>query len=42
MPKYKAIRGFSLTKEPLIKTTTNKLKRAQNLEKILKEEKENV
>ena len=35
-------RGFSLTKEPLIKTTTNKLKRAQNLEKILKEEKENV
>ena len=42
MPKYKAIRGFSLTKEPLIKTTTNKLKRAKNLEKILKEEKENV
>ena len=42
MPKYKAIRGFSLTKEPLIKTTTNKLKRTQNLEKILKEEKENV
>ncbi len=27
MPKYKAIRGFSLTKEPLIKTTTNKLKK---------------
>ena len=41
MPKYKAIRGFSLTKEPLIKTTTNKLKRQQNLEKILEEEKEN-
>lgn len=41
MPKYKAIRGFSLTNEPLIKTTTNKLKRQQNLEKILKEEKEN-
>ena len=38
MPKYKAIRGFSLTKEPLIKTTTNKLKRQQNLEKILEEE----
>ena len=42
MPKYKAIRGFSLTKEPLIKTTTNKLKRQQNLEKILEEEKENA
>ena len=41
MPKYKAIRGFSLTKEPLIKTTTNKLKRQQNLEKILEEEKKN-
>ena len=42
MPKYKAIRGFSLTKEPLIKTTTNKLKRQQNLEKTLEEEKENA
>ena len=42
MPKYKAIRGFSLTKEPLIKTTTNKLKRKQNLDKILEEEKENA
>lgn len=41
MPKYKAIRGFSLTKKPLIKTTTNKLKRQQNLEKILEEEREN-
>lgn len=41
MPKYKAIRGFSLTKDPLIKTTTNKLKRQQNLEKILEEEREN-
>ena len=41
MPKYKAIRGFSLTQEPLIKTTTNKLKRQQNLEKILEEEKIN-
>ena len=39
MPKYKAIRGFSLTTEPLIKTTTNKLKRKQNLERILEEEK---
>lgn len=39
MPKYKAIRGFSLTTEPLIKTTTNKLKRKQNLERIIEEEK---
>ena len=38
MPNYKAIRGFSLTQEPLIKTTTNKLKRQQNLEKVLEEE----
>ncbi len=38
MPKYKAIRGFTLTKEPLIKTTTNKLKREQNLKKISEEE----
>lgn len=41
MPKYKAIRGFLLTTEPLIKTTTNKIKRQQNLEKILEEEKLN-
>ena len=27
MPKYKAIRGIILTEEPLIKTTTNKIKR---------------
>lgn len=36
MPKYKAIRGMILTKEPLIKTTTNKIKREKNLEIILK------
>ena len=40
MPKYKAIRGLILTKEPLIKTTTNKIKREKNLEEILKKEKE--
>lgn len=39
MPKYKAIRGFTLTTRPLIKTTTNKIKRKQNLEIILEEEK---
>ena len=27
MPSYKAIRGMILTEEPLIKTTTNKIKR---------------
>ncbi len=38
MPHYKAIKGFSITKEPLIKTTTNKIKRQNNLDKIRKEE----
>ena len=28
MPKYKAIRGMIITEEPLIKTTTNKIKKA--------------
>ena len=39
MPKYKSIRGFSLTEEPLIKTATNKIKRQLNLDKIIEEEK---
>ncbi len=34
MPKYKAIRGFIISEEPLIKTTTNKIKRQANLELI--------
>lgn len=34
MPKYKAIRGIILTEEPLIKTTTNKIKRQANLDVI--------
>jgi long-chain acyl-CoA synthetase len=38
MPSYKAIRGFILTTEPLIKTTTNKIKREQNLAKIMEKE----
>ena len=37
LPPYKAIRGISITTEPLIKTTTNKIKREQNLAKIMKE-----
>lgn len=34
MPKYKSIRGMILTQEPLIKTTTNKIKRQANLDAI--------
>ena len=34
MPKYKAIRGMIISEEPLIKTTTNKIKRQANLELI--------
>ena len=36
MPPYKAIRGITLTKESLIKTTTGKIKRNENLKKVLK------
>lgn len=36
MPKYKAIRGMILTEKPLIKTTTNKIKRQENLNEIEK------
>ena len=34
MPHYKAIREIILTEEPLIKTTTNKIKRQENLNAI--------
>lgn len=34
MPKYKAIRGLIISEEPLIKTTTNKIKRQANLDEI--------
>ena len=34
MPKYKAIRGIILTEEPLIKTTTNKIKRQENMKYV--------
>ena len=34
IPKYKAIRGMYITEEPLIKTTTNKIKRQDNLNAI--------
>lgn len=36
MPKYKAIRGIIITEKPLIKTTTNKIKRQDNLDEIEK------
>ena len=38
MPKYKAIRGMILTEVPLIRTTTNKIKRQANLDIIEKHE----
>ena len=34
MPKYKAIRGIIISEQPLIKTTTSKIKRQANLELI--------
>ncbi len=37
MPKYKGIRGIIISDKPLIKTTTNKIKRQANLEVIEKE-----
>ena len=37
MPHYKAIRGIIISDKPLIKTTTNKIKRKKNLEQIMKE-----
>lgn len=36
MPKYKAIRGIIVSETPLIKTTTNKIKRQANLDAIEK------
>ena len=36
MPQYKAIRGIHITTKPLIKTTTNKIKRQANLDEIKK------
>ena len=34
MPKYKSVLGIIITEEPLIKTTTNKIKRQENLKNI--------
>ena len=35
MPTYKGIKGIILSKEPLIKTTTGKIKRNLNLEQVM-------
>ena len=40
MPPYKAIRGIIISEEPLIRTTTNKIKRQANLDEIEKAENE--
>lgn len=37
LPQYKYIKNLIITKEPLIKTTTNKVKRNEELKKILSE-----
>lgn len=37
LPKYKYIKHIILTKEPLIKTTTNKVKRNEEMKKICKD-----
>ena len=34
MPMYKSIRGMVITEEPLIKTTTGKVKRYEELKKV--------
>lgn len=38
VPKYKHIKKFILTDEPMIKTTTAKIKKFEEIEKIIKEE----
>ena len=38
IPRYKSIRGIIVSEEPLIKTTTNKIKREKNLEVIINNE----
>lgn len=38
MPRYKGIKGITITDVPLVKTVTNKIKRKDNLEIILQEE----
>ena len=35
MPSYKAIRGIYLSEKPLIKTTTSKIKRQEEIKTIV-------
>ena len=35
MPRYKAIKGVLISENPLIKTTTNKIKRQDNFNQIM-------
>lgn len=38
MPRYKSIKGVLISETPLIKTTTNKIKRQENMKLIMKEQ----
>jgi len=38
LPQYKYIKGLIVTKEPLIKTTTNKVKRNEEMKKIMQDD----
>ena len=41
MPTYKYIKNLMITEEPLIKTTTNKVKRFEEIKKTIEQEKQN-
>ncbi len=38
MPRYKSIKGVLISEKPLVKTTTNKIKRQENIKQIIKEQ----
>ena len=38
MPRYKSIKSILISEVPLIKTTTNKIKRQENMKEIIKEQ----
>ena len=38
MPRYKSIKSVLISEEPLVKTTTNKIKRPENIKLIMKEQ----
>ncbi len=41
MPRYKSVKGILISEVPLIKTTTNKIKRQENMKLIMKEQRWN-